>query len=44
MTQLDEDEMLKELQAKARALPREIDPPADAWSAIKATDVRVYPM
>jgi hypothetical protein len=36
MTQLDEDEMLKELQAKARALPREIDPPADAWSAIKA--------
>lgn len=27
--------MLKDLAARARALPREIEPPADAWSAIK---------
>lgn len=28
--------MLKDLQARARALPREIEPPIEAWSAIKA--------
>ncbi|HUQ46717.1 MAG TPA: hypothetical protein VM053_00590 [Gemmatimonadaceae bacterium] len=36
MTEFSEEEMLKDLQARARALPKEIEPPADAWSAIKA--------
>ena len=36
MTEFSEEEMLKDLQARARALPREIEPPMDAWSAIKA--------
>jgi hypothetical protein len=36
MTESSEDEMLKDLQARARALPREIEPPADAWNAISA--------
>ena len=36
MTDLSEDKKLSDLLAEARALPREIDPPADAWAAIKA--------
>ena len=36
MTEFSEDEMLRDLQTRARALPREIAPPDDAWNAIKA--------
>lgn len=36
MTEFAEEEMLKDLQARAQSLPKEIDPPADAWSAIKS--------
>lgn len=36
MTEFSEEEMLKDLQTRARALPREVEPPADAWNAIKA--------
>jgi hypothetical protein len=36
MTEFSEEEMLRELEARARALPREIAPPDDAWNAIKA--------
>lgn len=36
MTEFSDEEMLKDLQARARALPREIEPPAEAWSVIKA--------
>jgi hypothetical protein len=36
MTEFSEEEMLKDLQERARALPREIEPPADAWNAIRA--------
>ncbi len=36
MTEISQDERLNELLSKVRSLPREIDPPADAWVAIKA--------
>ena len=36
MTEFSGDEMLRDLQTRARALPREIAPPDDAWNAIKA--------
>jgi hypothetical protein len=35
MTEFSEEEMSKDLRARVRALPREIAPPDDAWSAIK---------
>lgn len=36
MTEFSEVEMSKDIQAAVRALPREIIPPDDAWSAIMA--------
>jgi len=36
MTESSEEERLNDLLSRARALPRDIDPPADAWAAIKA--------
>ncbi|MEO7368894.1 MAG: hypothetical protein ABIZ36_13125 [Gemmatimonadaceae bacterium] len=36
MTENPQDEKLNEILSNARSLPREIDPPASAWVAIKA--------
>lgn len=36
MTEPTEEEMMNDLLVRTRNLPREIDPPVDAWSAIRA--------
>jgi len=36
MTDPKEEEMINDLLVRTRNLPREIDPPVDAWSAIRA--------
>lgn len=36
MTEFEEEGMSKDVQERVRGLPREISPPYDAWSAIKA--------
>lgn len=36
MTEFSDEEMFAELQARARSLPRDIAPPEDAWTAIRA--------
>lgn len=44
MTEFSEEEMLKDLETRARALPREIAPPDDAWNAIKVEIEKVAPL
>ena len=43
MTDRTETELMAELAARTRALPRDIDPPANAWPAIYA-EIKRPPM